>query len=94
MSCKEVTKLHFCDVVIKAKNYEKILENVMKPSAQKLFNTNNNFYYQDVNAPMHTADSVKRYLRKQVFQRISCSPQSPDNVDHRDIMESDKSNLY
>ena len=78
MSVHGVTPLHKCVGMTKANDYLEILKNVMKPSAEALFNSRINFYFQEDNSPVHTAAIVKRLMQRQLFQRISWPPQSPD----------------
>ena len=61
------------------KDYIKILENNLLPWIQKKFN-GKGYWFQDDNAPIHTANNVKHWVEEKKIKKLDNWPSQPPDL--------------
>lgn len=78
MSAQGVGELSFIDGMVNSEKYQKILENFLLPSINKLKNTDGEFKFQQDGASCHTSKSTKSWLMNHKVDPMSWPSSSPD----------------
>lgn len=78
MTASGVGRLHLVQGMMNAKQYIEVLEKKMKPSSVTLFGEDEEYIFQDDNAPCHRAKVVKEWLRANNVTTLDWPAQSPD----------------
>lgn len=63
---------------LNAERYKEVLENSLKPSIDLLVKPNDDWLYQQDNAPCHTAKSITKWLRENEIKKLPWPANSPD----------------
>ena len=71
-------RIRLCEGRMNQKTYKEVLEEDLLPSAKKLYPDNNDWIFQQDNAPCHTAKSVTTWMEKMNIRTMSWPAQSPD----------------
>ena len=77
MTAHGIGRLEIVSGMMNAMKYIDVLENKMLPSARSLF-SDNDWIFQDDNAPCHRAKKVQHWYRTHRVKRMDWPAQSPD----------------
>lgn len=79
MSASGVGELFVCEGRMNSQRYISMLEEVLEPSALKLFDGDEpGYYFQQDNAPCHKARAVTSWFTQNNIRVLDWPPQSPD----------------
>uniref|UniRef100_A0AAY5L5H5 Tc1-like transposase DDE domain-containing protein n=1 Tax=Esox lucius TaxID=8010 RepID=A0AAY5L5H5_ESOLU len=73
-----IGQICLCEGRMNQAKYKVILEEHLLPSALKMFPNSENWFFQQDNAPCHTARSIKVWMEDHQIKTLSWPAQSPD----------------
>lgn len=79
MTSQGVGEMYVCEGRMNAVKYIDMLEQVLEPSVVKFYDTiDGEYYFQQDNAPCHTAQKVVKWFAENRVRLLDWPPQSPD----------------